>query len=116
MSIITKESRVAENEIASIVPTAYGELTYDIQFKILRSNQATFVIDPRSRKNILQTAGISFRHFKNWPTTKYIIPHKDEPQLLQVPPEKYSFIEQNHWEEFVRSRLSETFQVLVFIC
>ncbi|KAA0025896.1 putative serine/threonine-protein kinase nek2 [Cucumis melo var. makuwa] len=36
--------------------------------------------------------------------------HKDEPQLLQVPPEKYSFIEQNHWEEFVRSWLSETFQ------
>ncbi|TYJ99710.1 putative serine/threonine-protein kinase nek2 [Cucumis melo var. makuwa] len=47
--------------------------------------------------------------FKNWLTTKYIMPHKDEPQLLQVPPEKYSFIEQNHWEEFVRSRLSETF-------
>ncbi|KAL0533249.1 hypothetical protein IC582_030465 [Cucumis melo] len=51
--------------------------------------------------------------FKNWPTTKYIIPHKDEPQLLQVPPEKYSFIEQNHWEEFVRSRLSETFQFVL---
>ncbi|KAL0557055.1 hypothetical protein IC582_005573 [Cucumis melo] len=48
--------------------------------------------------------------FKNWLTTKYIMPHKDEPQLLEVPPEKYSFIEQNHWEEFVRSRLSETFQ------
>uniref|UniRef100_A0A9I9E512 Uncharacterized protein n=1 Tax=Cucumis melo TaxID=3656 RepID=A0A9I9E512_CUCME len=36
--------------------------------------------------------------------------HKDEPQLLQVPPKKYSFIEQNHWEEFIGSRLSETFQ------
>ncbi|TYK08861.1 putative serine/threonine-protein kinase nek2 [Cucumis melo var. makuwa] len=48
--------------------------------------------------------------FKNWLTTNYIMPHKDEPQLLQVLPEKYSFIEQNHWEEFVRSRLSETFQ------
>ncbi|KAA0041615.1 putative serine/threonine-protein kinase nek2 [Cucumis melo var. makuwa] len=48
--------------------------------------------------------------FKNWLTTKYIMLHKDAPQLLQAPPEKYSFIEQNHWEEFVRSRLSETFQ------
>ncbi|KAL0543831.1 hypothetical protein IC582_018936 [Cucumis melo] len=41
------------------------------------------------------------------------MPHKEEPQLLQVPPEKYSFIEQNHWEEFVRSRLSETFQFVL---
>ncbi|KAA0058914.1 putative serine/threonine-protein kinase nek2 [Cucumis melo var. makuwa] len=78
--------------------------------KIFTTVEATFVIDPRSRKNVLQTASISFHQFKNWLTTKYIIPHKDEPQLLQVPPEKYSFIEQNHWEEFVRSRLSETFQ------
>ncbi|KAE8648270.1 hypothetical protein Csa_017799, partial [Cucumis sativus] len=71
---------------------------------------AAFVIDPRSRKNIIQTAGISFRQFKCWLTTKYIMPHKDEPQLLQVPPEKYSFIDQHHWAEFVRSRLCETFQ------
>lgn len=48
MSIITKESRVAENEIASIVPTAYGELTYDIQFKILRSNQVNLWIHGHS--------------------------------------------------------------------
>ncbi|TYK29003.1 putative serine/threonine-protein kinase nek2 [Cucumis melo var. makuwa] len=82
----------------------------ELKDKIFTTVEAAFVIDPRSRKNVLQTAGISFRQFKNWLTTKYIIPHKDEPQLLQVPPEKYSFIEQNHWEEFVRSRLSETFQ------
>ncbi|KAL4017143.1 hypothetical protein IC575_024818 [Cucumis melo] len=82
----------------------------ELKDKIFTTVEAAFVIDPRSWKNVLQTAGISFRQFKNWLTTKYIIPHKDEPQLLQVPPEKYSFIEQNHWEEFVRSRLSETFQ------
>ncbi|KAA0055505.1 putative serine/threonine-protein kinase nek2 [Cucumis melo var. makuwa] len=82
----------------------------ELKDKIFTTVEAAFVIDPRSRKNVLQTAGISFRQFKNWLTTKYIILHKDEPQLLQVPPEKYSFIDQNHWEEFVRSRLSETFQ------
>ncbi|KAL0554376.1 hypothetical protein IC582_008295 [Cucumis melo] len=81
--------------------------------KIFTTVDAAFVIDPRSRKNVLQTAGILFCQFKNWLTTKYIIPHKDEPQLLQVPPEKYSFIEQNHWEEFVRSRLSKTFQFVL---
>ncbi|KAL0556781.1 hypothetical protein IC582_005297 [Cucumis melo] len=82
----------------------------ELKDKIFTTVEAAFVIDPRSRKNVLQIAGILFRQFKNWLTTKYIIPHKDEPQLLQVPPEKYSFIEQNHWEEFIRSRLSETFQ------
>uniref|UniRef100_A0A9I9E795 Serine/threonine-protein kinase nek2 n=1 Tax=Cucumis melo TaxID=3656 RepID=A0A9I9E795_CUCME len=46
----------------------------------------------------------TFFKLQNWLTTKYIMSHKDEPQLLQVPPEKYSFIEQNHWEEFIRSR------------
>ncbi|TYK08873.1 putative serine/threonine-protein kinase nek2 [Cucumis melo var. makuwa] len=56
--------------------------------KIFTTVEAAFVIDPRSRKNVLQTAGVSFRQFKNWLTTKYIMPHKDEPQLLQVPPEK----------------------------
>ena len=30
---------------------------------------------------------------------------KDELQLLQVALEKYSFIDQNHWKKFVRSRL-----------
>ncbi|TYJ99652.1 putative serine/threonine-protein kinase nek2 [Cucumis melo var. makuwa] len=83
---------------------------FELKDKIFTTVEAAFVIDPRSRKNVLQTAGISFRQFKNWLTTKYIMAHKDAPQLLQVPPEKYSFIEQNHWEEFVRSRLSETFQ------
>ncbi|KAA0026062.1 putative serine/threonine-protein kinase nek2 [Cucumis melo var. makuwa] len=82
----------------------------ELKDKIFTTVEAAFVIDPRSRKNVLQTACISFRQFKNWLTTKYIMPHEDEPQLLQVSLEKYSFIEQNHWEEFVRSRLSETFQ------
>ncbi|KAL4033084.1 hypothetical protein IC575_006169 [Cucumis melo] len=85
----------------------------ELKDKIFTTVEAAFVIDPRSRKNVLQIAGILFRQFKNWLTTKYIIPHKDEPQLLQVPPEKYSFIEQNHWEEFIRSRLSETFQFVL---
>ena len=43
------------------------------------------------------------------------MPHKDEPQLLQVPPEKYSFIDQHHWAEFVRSRLCVTFSLTIFL-
>ncbi|KAA0038917.1 putative serine/threonine-protein kinase nek2 [Cucumis melo var. makuwa] len=33
--------------------------------KIFTIVKAAFVIDPRSRKNVLQTAGISFSQFKN---------------------------------------------------
>ncbi|KAL4013604.1 hypothetical protein IC575_025776 [Cucumis melo] len=94
-----------------IIYTSWKSVATELKDKIFTTVEAAFIIDPRSRKYVLQTAGISFHQFKNWLTTKYILPHKDEPQLLQVPPEKYSFIEQNHWEEFVRSRLSETFQV-----
>ncbi|KAA0064039.1 putative serine/threonine-protein kinase nek2 [Cucumis melo var. makuwa] len=93
-----------------ITYTSWKSVPTELKDKIFTTVEAAFIIDPRSRKNVLQTAGISFRQFKNWLTTKFIIPHKDEPQLLQVPPEKNSFIEQNHWEEFVRSRLSKTFQ------
>ncbi|KAL4038656.1 hypothetical protein IC575_002279 [Cucumis melo] len=93
-----------------ITYTSWKSVPTELKDKIFTTVEAAFIIDPRSRKNVLQIAGISFRQFKNRLTTKFIIPHKDEPQLLQVPPEKNSFIEQNHWEEFVRSRLSETFQ------
>ncbi|TYK16049.1 putative serine/threonine-protein kinase nek2 [Cucumis melo var. makuwa] len=94
-----------------ITYTFWKSVPAELKDKIFTAVEVAFVIDPRSRKNVHQTAGISFRRFKNWLTTKYIMSHKDEPQLLQVSPKKYSFIEQNHLEEFVKSRLSETFQV-----
>ncbi|KAL0544363.1 hypothetical protein IC582_019477 [Cucumis melo] len=103
--------RYATHYHVPITYTSWKSVPPELKDKIFTTVEAAFVIDPRSRKNILQTASISFRQFKNWITTKYIMPHKDDLQLLQAPPEKYSFIEQNHWEEFVRSRLSETFQV-----
>ncbi|TYK02471.1 putative serine/threonine-protein kinase nek2 [Cucumis melo var. makuwa] len=102
--------RYATHYHVPITYTSWKSVPPELKDKIFTTVEAAFVIDPRSRKNILQTANISFRQFKNWLTTKYIMPHKDDLQLLQAPSEKYSFIEQNHWEEFVRSRLSETFQ------
>ncbi|TYK13523.1 putative serine/threonine-protein kinase nek2 [Cucumis melo var. makuwa] len=66
-----------------ITYTSWKSVPAELKDKIFTTVEAAFVIDPISRKNILQTT---------------------------VPPEKYSFIEQNHREEFVRSRLSETFQ------
>ncbi|KAL4011514.1 hypothetical protein IC575_028574 [Cucumis melo] len=94
-----------------ITYTSWKSGHLELKDKIFTTFKAAFVIHLRSRKNVLQIAGISFRQFKNWLTTKYIMSNKNEPQLLQVPPEKYSFIEQNQWEEFARSKLSELFQV-----
>ena len=63
----------------------------------------------------MKTTGVSFRQFKSWLTTKYIIPFIDEPQLLIDPPSFYShIIDTPVWQEFVRSRMSPEFQVLTF--
>uniref|UniRef100_A0A9I9E9M1 Uncharacterized protein n=1 Tax=Cucumis melo TaxID=3656 RepID=A0A9I9E9M1_CUCME len=62
---------------------SWKSMRAELKYKIFTTIEAAFVIHPRSRKNILQTACISFHQFKNWLTTKYIMPHKDEPQLLQ---------------------------------
>lgn len=73
--------------------------------------QAGFVIDAGSKKSILQAAGNSFRQFKSRLTTHFIIPFKDQPHRLENPPDTYSHIESHHWRQFVKSRLSEEFEV-----
>ncbi|KAL0546338.1 hypothetical protein IC582_016245 [Cucumis melo] len=71
---------------------------------------AAFIIDSRSRKSILKTAGTTFRQFKHWLTKRYILPFKNEPEILKRPPYMYSYIDQKQWEEFVRSRLCPHFE------
>ena len=44
----------------------------------------------------------------------YILPYKDEPSRLQYPPEKYSHIDKKQWESFVKARLSEEWEVVIF--
>ncbi|KAL0541654.1 hypothetical protein IC582_021708 [Cucumis melo] len=61
-------------------------------------------------ESILKTAGTTFRQFKHWLTKKYILPFKNEPELLKRPPYMYSYIDQKQWEEFVRSRLCPHFE------
>ncbi|KAA0068061.1 uncharacterized protein E6C27_scaffold238G00090 [Cucumis melo var. makuwa] len=72
-----------------------------------------FVVDGRSKKVIMKTARVSFRQFKSWLTTQYIIPFMDELQLLIDPPSLYAhIIDKLVWQEFVRSRMSLEFQKL----
>ncbi|TYK25807.1 putative serine/threonine-protein kinase nek2 [Cucumis melo var. makuwa] len=85
------------------VPTELKEKIYTIV-------EVAFIIDSRSRKSILKTAVTTFRQFKHWLTKKYILPFKNELELLKRPPYMYSYIDQKQWKEFVRSRLCPHFE------
>ncbi|KAL0545265.1 hypothetical protein IC582_020415 [Cucumis melo] len=74
-----------------------------------------FVNDGRSKDATMKMVGVSFRQFKSWLTTQYIIHFIDESQLLIDPTSLYShLINTPVWQKFVRSRLSPKFQVLTF--
>ena len=62
-------------------------------------------------RNCMRTIGRSFRSFKNHLTVKYIIPFKDNPEMLKNHPVEYSFIEDDDWNIFVKDILSNAFQV-----
>ncbi|KAL0559482.1 hypothetical protein IC582_004093 [Cucumis melo] len=68
-----------------VVPTELKE-------KICSMVEGAFVVDGRSKKAIMKTTGVSFRQFKSWLTTQYIITFMDEPQLLIDPPSLYAHI------------------------
>ncbi|KAA0055817.1 transposase [Cucumis melo var. makuwa] len=87
-------------------------LMHDVtRIKTMVANHGAFVVDGRSKKAIMKTAGVSFRQFKSWLTTQYIIPFMDEPQLLIDPPLLYAYIiDKPVWQEFVRSRMFSEFQ------
>ncbi|KAL0536778.1 hypothetical protein IC582_025739 [Cucumis melo] len=94
-----------------IIYATWIDVPAKLKEKIYTIVEAAFIIDNRSRKSILKTAGTTFRQFKHWLTKKYILPFKNEPELLKRPPYMYSYIDQKQWEEFVRSRLCPHFEV-----
>lgn len=61
--------------------------------KIYKLIEAGFVVDPRSKKSLIQNAGICFRQFKSTPTTKYITFFKDISEKLKHLPIEYSLIQ-----------------------
>ncbi|XP_040374554.1 uncharacterized protein LOC121052766 [Rosa chinensis] len=71
--------------------------------------QKSFIVDPRSKKDVLSSAGRKWKSFKSTLTTKYILKYKDRRSLLKKKPEEYEFITQPEWEAFVKSRLTPEF-------
>ena len=52
-----------------------------------------------------------FRSFKKMLTIKYVIPFKDQLNVLKKPPIEYNFIKDEDWTMFVKERSSKKFQV-----
>ncbi|TYJ97989.1 uncharacterized protein E5676_scaffold487G00100 [Cucumis melo var. makuwa] len=72
--------------------------------------EVEFVVDPRSKKTIIQNTGVCFRQFKYRLTTTYVLPFLDDVEKLKFPSNEYSFIDQQHWTEFVVSWLKKDFK------
>lgn len=70
-----------------------------------------FDVPPTAKKMVLISAGKKWREFKSRLSTKYVLPHHDQPDMLQFPPADYTFIENDHWDMFVVDRLSKKFGV-----
>ncbi|KAL0558738.1 hypothetical protein IC582_003320 [Cucumis melo] len=92
------------------VPISYQswkDVPTELKDKIYELIEAGFVVDPRSKKSILQNASVCFRNFKSSLTTKHVLPYKKDLEKLKDPPTEYSFIDREHWNIFVASRLTE---------
>ena len=68
-------------------------------------------MNQNSKRNCFLLMGIRFRTFKYKLTKKYILPFKNDPEKLKKPPPIYPFIQEDHWRQFVKDRLSEHFNV-----
>ncbi|WJZ90904.1 hypothetical protein VitviT2T_010019 [Vitis vinifera] len=71
----------------------------------------SFNVNKKSKRNCFILMGIKFRTFKYKLTKKYILSFKNDLKKLKKPPPVYPFIQEDHWRQFVKDRLSEHFNV-----
>lgn len=69
------------------------------------------MLGPENKKMVLTSAASKWREFKSRLTSNYIVPFKDDSDMLQFPPDDYGFIRPDHWTAFVAKRTSKTFLV-----
>ncbi|KAL4030039.1 hypothetical protein IC575_008272 [Cucumis melo] len=96
----------------SISYQSWKDVPTELKNKIYELIEGGFVVDPKSKKSILQNASVCFRNFKSSLTTKHVLPYKKDLEKLKDPPTEYSFIDREHWNIFVASRLTEQFEMV----
>ncbi|KAK1424472.1 hypothetical protein QVD17_19802 [Tagetes erecta] len=78
--------------------------------------QANFVVDPKSRKQTLQSIRNKWRNFKHTLYKRYIEKQKNdlvERKILLTsnPPKKYPYLKKEDWKLFVAQRLSKNWEM-----
>ncbi|XP_058201697.1 uncharacterized protein LOC131316371 isoform X2 [Rhododendron vialii] len=74
-----------------------------------RCVKTTFDVDQYSRKNVLSAIAANCRTFRKV-LTRYIRAYKSDLDIISRPPAIYSFIEREHWDAFVKHRLTKDFE------
>ncbi|KAH7838044.1 hypothetical protein Vadar_021409 [Vaccinium darrowii] len=100
---------VLARTMVSIDYKDWFEVPVHIKDKLWMMVQEAFIVDPRSRKKVLSSIATCLRTFRRT-LTNYIYDHKSDPEILSKPPKAYSFLEQTHWDSFVKSRLAQGFE------
>lgn len=67
-------------------------------------------MDPNSKKHVLSSISVKWRTFK-YNLTKRMRTCELDPELISKPPAVYSFLEQDHWDSFVKNRDCKEFEV-----
>ncbi|KAI3881709.1 hypothetical protein MKW92_031977 [Papaver armeniacum] len=102
---------VLARHMVPIIHEKWSKVPRSLKDKIWCFLEGKFVLQPQKKRNLIQNVGALWRSFKSRLTRKYIMPFKDQEDLLGNPPAMYKFIDKRHWEEFVKIRLSKNFQV-----
>lgn len=68
--------------------------------------------DDSLKHQTLIDCGDKWRKFKYYLYSNFVEPNLDHPDLLQNPPEMYSFITKQQWADFVAQRLDTNFKVI----
>ncbi|GMP35734.1 hypothetical protein CsSME_00008073 [Camellia sinensis var. sinensis] len=97
----------------TMVPIVYKDwhkIPKELKEKLWSCVESAYNVDPSRKKKTLSSIGEKWRTFKKY-LSKHIRQYKSNPKFLSIPPEIYPFIEQRHWNSFMRDRLTERFEV-----
>ncbi|KAK9939172.1 hypothetical protein M0R45_015879 [Rubus argutus] len=91
---------LARTKIPITIPS-WKKVDMEMKNKLWESVELAFVLGPERKKMVLASAACKWREFKSRLMSQYILPFKDDVELLQTPPEEYNFIELADWKSFI---------------